>query len=142
MSEDFQTLNNFYKEQKKTKTQKDNWISAEEIKNNYNELLNKVKTMFLKQMIADYFVIMEYFLLGCLGGVSGLPPKRSKYYTEMKIKNYDTSKDTYYKNGKFVFNQYKTSKTYGEQSFDVKDNAPEFYKILSKWIKYDPSDYL
>ena len=88
--------------------------------------------MFSKQIIADYSVIMEYLLLGCLGSVSGLPPRRRKNYTEMKIKNYDTSKDNYYKNGKFILNQYKTSKTYGEHFFDVKDKAPEFYKILSK----------
>ena len=98
--------------------------------------------MFSKQMIADYSVIMEYLLLACLGGVSGLPPRRSKDYTEMKVKNYDTNKDNYYKNGKFIFYIYKTSKTYGEQSFDVKEKAPEIYKILSKWIKCDPSDYL
>ena len=60
---------------------------------------------------------MEYLLLGCLGGVSGLPPQRSKDYTKMKTKNYDTSND-------------------------VKEKAPKFYKILSKWIKCDPSDYL
>ena len=93
-------------------------------------------------MIADYYVIMEYILLGCLGGVSGLPQRRSNDYTEIKLKIYNTSKDNYYNNGKFVFNQYKTSKTYGEQSFDVKEKASEFCKILSKWIKWYPSHYL
>ena len=44
----------------------------------------------------------------------------------MRIKNYNTSKDNNYKNGKYVFNQYKTSKTYGEQLFDLKNKAPEF----------------
>ena len=66
--------------------------------------MNKVKAMFSKQMIAYYSVIIEYLLLECSGGVSGLPPRRSKYYTEMKIKNYNTSKNNYYKNRKFVFN--------------------------------------
>ena len=61
--------------------------------------------MFSKQMIADQSVIMEYLLLARLGGVSGLPPRRCKDYAEIKIKNYNTRKDNYYKNGKFVFNQ-------------------------------------
>ena len=74
MLKDCKTLNDFYKERKKTITQELNWISTEEIKNKYIELLNKVKSMFSKQMIADYSVIMEYLLLGCFGGVSGLPP--------------------------------------------------------------------
>ena len=142
MLEDCKTSNDLYKEQKKTKTREEKWISIDEIQNKYNELLDKVKAMFLKQMIADYSVIMENLLLGFLGGASGLPPCKSKDYTKIKIKNYGTSKDDYYKNDKLVFNQYKTSKTYGEQSFDVKDKAPEFYKIISKWIKCNPSDYL
>ena len=55
-------------------------------------------------------------------------------------KDYDTSIDNYYKNRKFVRNQYKTSKTNGEKSVDVKEKAPEFYKALSKWVKCNPSN--
>ena len=49
--------------------------------------MDRLKAMFLKQMIADYIVIIKYLFLGCLGGVSGLPPSQSKDYTEIKIKN-------------------------------------------------------
>ena len=72
----------------------------------------------------------------------GFPPRRSKDFTEMKIKNYDTKTDNYQKAGKFYFNVYKTAKDYGEQIIDVKSKAPEFYKILNKWVKYNPTDYI
>ena len=98
--------------------------------------------MFSKKLLADYQIINNFILLGCLGGVSGLPPRRSKDYTEMKIKNFDTKTDNYYKAGKFYFNIYKTAKDYGEQIIDVKTKAPEFYKALNKWVKYNPTDYL
>ena len=39
-------------------------------------------------------------------------------------------KITIIKNGNFLFNQYKTSKFYREQSFYVKRKAPGFYKSL------------
>ena len=38
--------------------------------------------------------------------------------------------------------QYKTAKDYGEQVVDVKEKAPEFNAILSKWVKSNPTDYL
>ena len=59
----------------------------------------------------------------------------------MKIKNY-TSADNFYKGGKFYFNVYKTATQYGEQVIDVKEKAPEFYKILNKWVKINPTEYL
>jgi len=68
--------------------------------------------------------------LMCLGGVSGLPPRRSLDYGLMKIKDYDIKTDNYYKNGKFYFNKYKTAERYGTQSIDV----PKDLQILIKKI--------
>lgn len=141
MLEDCKHTNEIYKSQKKSQKEEDNWINSSEIKTIYDNLLEQVNAMFSKKLLADYSTINNFILLGLLGGVSGLPPRRSKDYTEMKIKNY-TSTDNYYKAGKFYFNIYKTSKEYGEQIIDVKAKAPEFYKILNKWVKYNPTDYL
>ena len=60
----------------------------------------------------------------------------------MRIKNYDVKKDNYYKDGIFHYQIYKTAKSYGEQQINVKQLAPVFYKILQKWIKINPTDYL
>ena len=138
---DCKHTNDLYKSQKKSQKQEDNWMSSSEIKDIYDNLFDQVNAMFSKKLLADYSTINNFILLGALGGVSGLAPRRSKDFTEMKIKNY-TSADNYYKAGKFYFNTYKTSKEYGEQMIDVKSKAPEFYKILNKWVKYNPTDYL
>ena len=44
--------------------------------------------------------------------------------------------------GKYYLNTYKTSQHYGEQVIDVQEKAPEFYKLLQKWVKINPTDYL
>ena len=45
--------------------------------------------MFKNKMQLDYEVVNKFILLGCLGGVSGIPPRRSLDYCLMKIKNVD-----------------------------------------------------
>ena len=142
MLSDCKHTNDLYKTQKKSKKEEDGWVSIEQIQQIYDNLFEKVNAMFSKELLADYQTINNFILLGCLGGVSGISPRRSQDYTEMKIKNYDTKTDNYYKAGKFYFNIYKTSKDYGEVIIDVKTKAPEFYKILNKWVKYNPTDYL
>lgn len=142
MLEDCKYTNEMYKTQKKSQKEEDNWMSSEEIKTIYDDLLVKVNQMFSKKLLADYQTINNFILLGVLGGVTGIAPRRSKDYTEMKIKDFDTKNDNYYKGGRFYFNIYKTAKDYGEQVIDVKTKAPEFYKILNKWVKCNPTNYL
>ena len=139
MIDDCKTVNQSYKEQKKDVKEEENWISVEEIKAKYNELLAKVKAIFNKQMIGDYKIIMDYFLLAFLGGVSGLAPRRSLDYALLKINHYDKTKDNYYKAGKLYFNRYKTSDKYGLQVLDV---PPELNTIIKKWLKINKGDYM
>ena len=142
MIDDCKHTNEMYKSQKKSQKEEENWMSSTEIKEIYDDLYQRVSLMFSQKLIADYTTINNYILLGCLGGVSGLSPRRSKDYTEMKIINYDPKTDNYYKAGKFYFNVYKTAKDYGKQVIDVKQKAPEFFKILNKWVKINPTEYL
>ena len=141
MIDDCKHTNEMYKSQKKSQKEEENWMSSAEIKEVYDDLYQRVNLMFSQKLIADYTTINNYILLGCLGGISGIAPRRSKDYTEMKIKNY-TNQDNFYKAGKFYFNVYKTAKEYGEQIIDVKQKAPEFFKILNKWVKINPTEYL
>ena len=141
MLSDCKHTNELYKSQKKSQKEEENWMSSAEIKEIYDNLFEQVNAMFQKKLLSNYSTINNFILLGALGGVSGLPPRRSKDFTEMKIKNY-TSEDNYYKGGKFYFNIYKTAKEYGQQVIDVKEKAPEFYKILNKWVKINPTEYL
>ena len=139
MLEDCSVVNNQYKEQKKSTKETDGWISIDEIKTIYNELLEKVQNIFSQKIIVNYNILVEFFLLMCLGGVSGLAPRRSLDYGLMKIKDYDIKTDNYYKNGKFYFNKYKTAERYGTQSIDV---PKDLQVLIKKWIKINPTDYL
>ena len=141
MIEDCVTVNTYYKTQKKSIKEEENWVSTDEIKKIYNELFFNASAMLNNKLAMHYQTIVNYMLIACLGGISGIAPRRSQDFTELKLKNYSKT-DNYYKAGKFYFNIYKTSKNYGEQVIDVKEKAPEFYKLLQKWVKLNPTDYL
>jgi hypothetical protein len=81
---------------------------------------------------------IEYLLVAFLSGVI-MPPRRSMDYGKMKIRNYDLKEDNYYKSGKFFFNKYKTSSTYGLQTLDV---PKELNTLLKKWVKLNNNDYM
>jgi ribosomal protein L18 len=134
------SVNDTNKEQKKNVKQEENWMSVTEIKEKYEPLLVKIKSMLSNKSILNESTMMEFLLVSFLGGVvKDLPPRRSQDYTELKIRNYDTKKDNYYKSGKFYFNVYKTAKTYGLQVIDV---PKELDIIMKKWIKINTNDYM
>eukprot|EP00596_Hydrurales_sp_CCMP1899_P007585 CAMPEP_0119036656 /NCGR_PEP_ID=MMETSP1177-20130426/4522_1 /TAXON_ID=2985 /ORGANISM="Ochromonas sp, Strain CCMP1899" /LENGTH=179 /DNA_ID=CAMNT_0006996847 /DNA_START=41 /DNA_END=577 /DNA_ORIENTATION=+ len=124
-------VNKTTKKQQNNEKQEKNWLSPEEIKEFYEPLEVKAKSMLSNKTILNEYTIMEYLLISLLGGViKGLPPRRSQDYTEMKIKYYDLKKDNFYNRGKFYLNIYKTAKTYRLQTLDV---PAEFNSILKKW---------
>jgi site-specific recombinase XerD len=134
------SINDTNKEQQKNEKQKENWISVKEIQDIYDPLLVKIKPMLSGKAILNEPMMMEFLLVSFLGGVvKGLAPRRSQDYTELKIRNYDTKTDNYYKSGKFYFNIYKTAKNYGLQVTDV---PKELDIILKKWIKINKNDYM
>jgi hypothetical protein len=132
------TVNDRYTEQKKTPKQVENWISTDEIKQVYDDLHEKAMKMLSKKTIMDESKMMEFLLVGVLSG-QVIPPRRSLDYSLMKIRNFDVKTDNYYKAGKFYFNKYKTSDTYGLQVIDL---PPHFNKMLKQWIKINPTDYM
>jgi len=142
MLSDAKATNNQYKEQKKSVSERENWITSEEIKEIYDSMKNKVILMFKNKLPLDYDVVNQFMLMGCLAGVSGLSPRRSLDYALMKIKSYDKATDNFYQKGIFTYNQYKTSKVYGCQHIDVAKEAPEFNKLIKKWVLINPTNYL
>ena len=139
MMDVLKSVNKTNKEQKMNEKQKENWISVTEIKDIYDSLLVKIKSMFSNKSIVNESTIMQFLLVSFLGGIENLAPRRSMDYTELKIRNFDTKKDNYYKAGKFYFNVYKTSPTYGLQIVDV---PKELNSIIKKWIKMNTNDYM
>ena len=138
MMKDAKDIHEEYKEQKKTEKQKENWLSVKEIEDKYHKLLRQVQDIFKKKAIADISIIIDYLLVGFLSGHL-FPPRRNLDYALLKWRNYNKNEDNYYKNGKFYFNKYKTSDTYGLAKVDV---PKELDSILKKWLKINPSEYV
>jgi hypothetical protein len=127
--------------QEKNDKQKENFIDGKTISKIYDNLKKKANVLYKKgtglsqsevQEIQNYIIISLY---------SGLfiPPRRAKDYTEFKIRNINTEKDNYFDKNEFVFNEYKTSKTYAQQRITI----PKALKtIINKWIKINPTEYL
>jgi integrase len=86
----------------------------------------------------DLQEIQNYIILCVLSG-RYIPPRRSKDYVDFKIANIDKEKDNYIEKKTMVFNSYKTAKTYMKQELPI---PIELMKILNKWIKVNPLDYL
>ena len=128
------------KSQKKTDKQEQNWISWNEIVKTYNDLYKQLSPLLKKKplqkkdilRLVDLIMLAVYVLI---------PPRRSSDYIYMKVKNYDPDKDNYLdmKKGIFVFNQYKTSKTYNRQEIKL---SPKLKTLLKKWVEINPTDYL
>ena len=137
MMEVMKSVNDTYKEQKKNEIQTENWISTEDIKAKYDDLLKKEN-----KQIFNIPLFIDFLTLSFLSGVI-IPPRRSLDYALMKIRNYDVKTDNYYKNtktgGKFYFNIYKTSKTYGLQTLDI---PKDLNNIIKKWVKLNTNDYM
>jgi hypothetical protein len=143
MLEDINEYNEEILKQEKTETQKNNWISQEEINNKLVELEKQSKMAYKHIMLNDkqqqyYKAIQDYIILSLLSG-KYINPRRSKDYTEFKIKNIDFTKDNYIKGSKLYFNTYKGSESKGLQIIDIPN---ELKKIITKWISINPTDYL
>ena len=126
--------------QEKTEKQKDNFIDGITISKIYQNLKKKANQLYKKGDLSYQEVqeIQNYIILSLYSGLY-IPPRRAKDYTEFKIRNINTEKDNYMDKNEFVFNEYKTSKTYAQQRVEI----PKALKtIINKWIKINPTEYL
>jgi integrase len=142
MMKDQETYITEEKNQSRNETQKENWMSWNEIKNVFEELEKEVKPLLAKKIenLTDKNIkrIQEYILLAVYVLI---PPRRALDYTNFKITDVDPKTDNYYdlKKKEFVFNKYKTSKKHGEQRVKV---PLRLQLILKKWLAINPSDML
>lgn len=140
MLDDIKEYNKEEGKQTKTDKQKENWVEKDELEKIYNEYEVLTKLLYKKKSLNsnDLQEIQNFIILNLLGG-KYIPPRRSKDYVDLKIKNIDKDEDNYIDKNKIIFNSYKTAKTYGRQEIDI----PKPLKtILNKWIKINPTDYL
>jgi hypothetical protein len=140
MNGDVSDYNKEIQKQEKSETQKDNWITTDEIREVFNVLEYDAKIIFKKtnKTNSDIQQIQNYIIVALLGGLF-IPPRRSLDYCAMKIRNINKDEDNYIDKNKFVFNKYKTAKTYGKQELAI---PQQLKNILNRWIGMNESDYL
>jgi integrase len=140
MSEDIEVYNGIISQQKKSKTQEENWIEPEEIKDIFEVLKGQAAILYKKKKPTKSNIqdIQSYIIVALTSGLF-IPPRRLLDWTEFKIKNVNEKEDNFYKDGTLYFNRYKGSAKKGEQSV----KAPKaLQEILDKWIDSNPTDYL
>ena len=142
MFEDIEEYDKDQDKQELTERQKQHMKSWEEIKQIVDKLAEEVKPLLTKSKTEltneEKLKIQDYLISLAYGYQS---PRRLLDYAEMKISNFTPEEDNYIdrKTGEFVFNKYKTAKTYGEQRIKIK---PELLKLLKLWVGINESDYM
>lgn len=138
MMEDIHEVSRENIEQKLNTKQKQNWVEWDEVMAKYLALESEVKGYFNASKLSksQFNRLQTYVLLSCLLLIA---PRRSKDYTEFKLRNYDKNEDNYMLGSKFIFNNFKTAKSAGQQVVDIPKKLKE---IITKWKKVNDSDYL
>ena len=140
---DCKRVNEAYKQQKMSVTQKDNWLPYADIVKTYRSLYGIALPMLQNKSPIDMKPIQQCMLLALCGGIyESLPPRRATDYAMMKYKNFNKDTENYWdaKKSSFVFNIYKTVKFYGRQEIKITDK--ELVDLIKKYIKLpNPTDY-
>ena len=122
----------------KSETQKENWISQEEVMKKCNDLGEIVTEIKGRRKISgeQYTQLLHAVVLGlyCLQ-----PPRRNSDYTKcLVVKKIPEDNEYNYldiKNWDWVFNNYKTKKTYKQVKMPVPE---ELVKLLKVYFQYHP----
>jgi integrase len=140
MLKDIEEYRSEESKQVKSDKQNDSWLEKSEINDIFNDMTTNVNILYKKKVhtMADLQDIQNYIILCVLSGIF-IPPRRSKDYVDFKIRDIDMDNDNYIDKKVMVFNSYKTAKTYQRQEIAI---PPELLKILNKWIKINPTDFL
>jgi len=140
MMQDVKSYNQEIHLQEKTETQKDNWVSAEDIKKVFDECQKNANMLYKKSSLkpSDLQEIQNFIILSLLSGLF-IAPRRSKDFCDFKLKNIDKAKDNFLDKNTMNFNSYKTAKAYGLQKIEI---PPALKKILTKWTLNNPTEWL
>ena len=140
MNKDVNVYNEEIQKQEMSETQRENWINKDDIENIYKKLEKKAKELYKKpnKSTTDLQEIQNFIILALLGGEI-IAPRRSLDYCNFKLSNIDETKNNYYDNNKFIFNSYKTAKSYGRQEVPV---PVKLRNIIKKWKEINPTEYL
>ena len=122
----------------KSEKQEENWLSQDAVSSKCENLMEIVPKIKGKRKISEgeYKELLDAVILGlyCLQS-----PRRNKDYTDMVVvKSVPDDKKYNYldmKNWKWIFNNFKTQKTYKTQVLDIPDDLKELLKV---YLKFHP----
>lgn len=135
---------NTYTQQIEAGVPSKNMITLKQIKRVFNELKREHGDKLKENRDLSTFELWGLQKMMVVATVAGLfvPPRRNEWLL-MKIKDIEKDKDNYIDHNKkeFVFNTFKTAKSYGQQRVPIPD---KLYKLLILYIKRKilNSDYL
>ncbi len=126
------------KDQKMTDSQRENWVSQDEVKKLYDQMDKELRPLLSRDKLNDrQFQDLQNFVILALYHLQA--PRRLKDYTEMKLRSVDEEKDNFIKANNLVFNVYKTAKTHGKETVAMN---PKLKFILTKWRILNPNEYM
>ena len=138
MMDDIHEYNADQLKQTKTQAQEIGMIEPAEVEEIFSRLETNAKHCLKKahQSPSDLNEIMKWVMLALTGGILQAP-RRSIDFGCMKWRNIDKSTDNYVdiKAGKFIFQNYKTEKSYGSQECEI---TKPLKVILNKWFRVIP----
>jgi len=122
----------------KSEKQEENWISQDAVQSKCDSLMEIISKVEGKRKLSEveYKELLDAVILGlyCLQA-----PRRNKDYTDMLIVNTvpDDKEHNYLdtKGMKWVFNNFKTQKTYKTQVINIPD---ELQRLLKVYFKFHP----
>jgi len=125
----------------KTETQKENWLTWDEVKAVFDKLKGSAEDVVKKPRMsnADRKVIENYMILALY---VLQPPRRNDWYYTVIGKGDDDKKNYVdMKDGKYYFNNFKTAKS-GKEVIDVPDEIMPVLKWYIKHMNLNEGDYL
>jgi len=152
----YEALNNYYRvlfakersifaekpTNEKSETQKENWLSWDEVKAVFDKLKVKAEDAAKKPRLsnADRKVIENYMILALY---VLQPPRRNDWYYTVIGKGDDDKKNYVdISEGKYYFNNFKTAKSAGKEVIDVPDEMMPVLKWYIKNMNLNEGDYL
>lgn len=124
----------------KSETQKKNWVTKDEIMQIWEALEDVVKSFKKNISEKQYNVLLQFMVLSLFVLIN---PRRNADYAKMivvKKMEKDLSTDYNYldlQKRKFIFNNFKTKKTYSQQVEDIPD---DLLNVLKIYLKYKPTE--
>jgi integrase len=119
----------------KSEKQEANWLSQDVIMDKQRQYMSYLPKKSKKELTEpEYNALLDLVILSLY---TLTPPRRSQDYINMIIGEPSSTDVNFYNNGVFIFNQYKTNKTYKSQ---IEAVPKELNDILKVYLKFKPKN--